>query len=187
MSKNNIEDIEKEVVECQVDAQQQQNPEVEEPTQVAEELSETDKLAVEVAQWQDKYMRLAADFDNFRKRTLKEKMDLVEYAGEDVIKAMLSVVDDMDRAVVANEKVEDAAVIKEGMALIHHKMVETLKQKNVVEIDAIGQKLDTDLHDAIAKFPVEQEDKKGYVIDVVEKGYKLKDKIVRFSKVVVGE
>ena len=100
---------------------------------------------------------------------------------------MLTVVDDMDRAVKANEKVDDANVIKEGMALIHHKMVDSLKQKGVTEIVAMGEVLDTDLHDAIAKFPVEQEDKKGCVIDVVERGYKLKDKVVRFSKVVVGE
>lgn len=187
MKNSNTEDIEKEIVDEQCEDQQVMNNDVEEVIQEAPELSETDKLSAELAQWQDKYMRLAADFDNFRKRTIREKMDLIEYAGEDVIKSMLVVMDDLDRAVVANEKIDDAMAIKQGMSLIYNKMTDALKQKGVVEIEAMGQKLDTDLHDAIAKFPVEQEDKKGHVIDVVEKGYKLKEKVVRFSKVVVGE
>lgn len=149
--------------------------------------TEADRLSAEVALWQDKYVRLAADFDNFRKRTLKEKMDLIEYSGEDVIKSMLSVLDDMDRAVIANEKSDNAESIKEGMVLIYNKMIDSLKQKGVTEMSALGEKLDTDIHDAIAKFPVDDESKKGSVIDVLEKGYKLKDKVIRFSKVVVGE
>ena len=151
------------------------------------EKSECDKLAEDVALWQDKYMRLAADFDNFRKRTLKEKMDLIEYSGEDVIKQMLSVLDDMDRAVIANEKTDTIEPIKEGMVLIKNKMTESLRKNGVAEIEAVGEKLDTDLHEAIAKFPTGDETKVGLVIDVVEKGYKLKEKVIRFSKVVVGE
>ncbi len=156
-------------------------------SEVEVEGAEEDKMAEDATNWQEKYVRLAADFDNFRKRTIREKMELVEYSGQEVIKLMLSVLDDMDRAVVANEAVEDPAVIREGMSLIRQKMVDSLKQREVTEIEAIGEKLDTDLHDAIAKFPVEDEAKKGCVIDVLEKGYKLKDKVVRFSKVVVGE
>lgn len=136
--------------------------------------------------WQDKYMRLSAEFDNYRKRTLKEKMELIESAGEDVIKAVLSIVDDFDRAAAASAKSDDAESIKNGMALIHKRLLEVLQQKGVTEIEAVGADLDTDYHDAIAKFPAD-EDKKGKVIDVVEKGYKLKDKVIRFSKVVVGE
>lgn len=151
------------------------------------ESPKSDNLAEDVAQWHDKYLRLAAEFDNFRKRTLKEKMELIEYSGEDSIKAILSVVDDMDRAVLANEKSDNINSIKEGIVLIYNKMTDVLKQKGVTEIMAKGEKLDTDLHDAIAKFPVEDSSQKGYVIDVVEKGYKLKDKVIRFAKVVVGE
>lgn len=152
-----------------------------------EAADENAKLTEEVAKWQDKYARLSAEFDNFRKRTLKEKMELIESAGEDVIKGILTVVDDFDRAITANEKVEDAAIIREGTAIIRQKLLDLLRQRGVKEIEAIGQELDTDLHEAIAKIPVEEEEKKGKIVDQIQKGYKLKDKVIRYSKVVVGE
>lgn len=152
-----------------------------------EESTKADNLAEEAAQWHDKYLRMAAEFDNFRKRTLKEKMDLIEYSGKDVIKPFLSVIDDMERAVQANEKSDSIDSVKEGVILIYNKMLNVLKQSGVSEINALGEKLDTDLHDAIAKFPADHESKKGYIMDVLEKGYKLKDKVIRFAKVVVGE
>ena len=124
-------------------------------------------------QWQDKYLRLVAEFDNYRKRTLKEKMDLVASGGEDVIKSLLGVMDDIES-------------VRKGIELIHQKLLDTLHAKGVQEIEAIGSELDTDLHEAVAKLPVE-DDKKGKIIDVVQKGYKLKDKVVRYAKVVVGE
>lgn len=145
------------------------------------------KLAEEVAKWQDKYVRLSAEFDNFRKRTLKEKMELIETASEDVLKSILIIMDDMDRAIEANKKAEDIAVIRTGSELIHKKLYDLLNNKGVREINAIDCELNTDLHEAIAKFPVEDEAKKGKIIDVVEKGYKLKDKVIRYAKVVVGE
>ena len=146
----------------------------------------SENLAAEVKEWQDKYLRLSAEFDNYRKRTLKEKMDLIASGGEDVIKSMLAVLDDMGRAVTATEKSDDIESARQGMKLIRQKMVDALRQKGVTEIPALGEPLDTDQHEAVAKFPAE-EDRKGKIIDVVQKGYKLKDKVVRFAKVVVGE
>ncbi len=144
------------------------------------------QLSAEAQQWQDKYLRLVAEFDNYRKRTLKEKMELVATGGEDVIKSLLVVLDDIDRAMAAMQTATDVESLKEGMTLIHHKLMETLRARGLEEIDAIGKELDTDLHEAVAKFPAEG-DKKGKIIDVIQKGYKLKDKVARHAKVVVGE
>ncbi len=143
-------------------------------------------VAAEVAEWKDKYLRLQAEFDNYRKRTLKEKMDLVAAGGEDVLKEMLGVVDDMERAQASMAASENIDAIREGVALIARKLSEVMRAKGVTEIDAVGLPLDTDLHEAVAKFPVEDE-RKGLIIDVVQKGYKLKEKVIRYAKVVVGE
>ncbi len=142
-------------------------------------------LAAQAREWQDKYLRLSAEFDNYRKRTLKEKMDLISTGGEDVIKSMLEVVDDFDRALEAADKTDNIDSTREGLKLIHHKLKEVLKQKGVSEIESLGMELDTDLHEAVAKFPAEG--CQGKIIDVVQKGYKLKDKVIRYAKVVVGE
>lgn len=144
------------------------------PAQVADE---TD--------WKDKYVRLSAEFDNYRKRTLKEKMDLISTGGEDVVVPILSVLDDFDRAVDAMEKSDNIESAREGMKLIRQRLIDTLKSKGVSEIESNGQDFDTDLHEAVTKFP--SEDQKGKVIDTVQKGYKMKDKVIRFCKVVVGE
>lgn len=143
-------------------------------------------VAAEVAEWKDKYLRLQAEFDNYRKRTLKEKMDLVAAGGEDVLKEMLGVVDDMERAQASMAASENIDAIREGVALIARKLSEVMRAKGVSEIEAVGLPLDTDLHEAVAKFPVDDE-RKGLIIDVVQKGYKLKDKVIRYAKVVVGE
>lgn len=167
---------------------------------VAPESADTDKVAEDVVaesaktaprndeaeEWKDKYVRLSAEFDNYRKRTLREKMELIESGGEDVIKAMLGVMDDFDRALGAMQSATDVAAVREGVELISQKMRDALKAKGVAEIEAVGEALDTDLHEAVAKFPA-GEDKKGKVIDVVQKGYKLKEKVIRYAKVVVGE
>lgn len=137
-------------------------------------------------EWKDKYLRLSAEFDNYRKRTLKEKMDLIESGGEDVIKSMLSVMDDFGRALAAMQNATDVASVREGVELIAQKMNDVLRAKGVSEIEAVGLPLDTDLHEAVAKFPA-GDDKKGLIIDVVQKGYKLKEKVIRYAKVVVGE
>lgn len=153
----------------------------------AEQNAKSSEVADEASEWKDKYLRLVAEFDNYRKRTLKEKMDLIASGGEDVIKSLLAIMDDIDRALDAMTKSNDIEAIRQGVMLIHQKLLDTLHAKGVEEISAIGQELDTDLHEAVAKFPVAEEEKKGKVIDVVQKGYKLKDKVVRFAKVVVGE
>ena len=137
-------------------------------------------------QWQDKYLRLVAEFDNYRKRTDKEKKGLIALGGEDVIKSLLGVMDDIDRALVAMSQTDDIESVRKGIELIHQKLLDTLHGKGVQEIEAVGNEFDTDLHEAVAKLPVE-DDKKGKIIDVVQKGYKLKDKVVRYAKVGVGE
>lgn len=139
-----------------------------------------------IAVWRDKYMRLQAEFDNYRKRTLREKMDLVASGGQDVIKSMLSVLDDMYRAVAASDKSEDIAALREGERLVLQKFEEALRQKNVTEIEAQDKEFDPNFHEAVARFAA-GEDKKGKVIDVVQRGYMLGDKVLRYAKVVVGE
>lgn len=139
-----------------------------------------------IALWRDKYMRLQAEFDNYRKRTLREKMDLVASGGADVIKAMLSVLDDVHRAVAASEKSDDIAALRDGERLVMQKFEDTLRQKNVTEIEAIDKEFNPDFHEAVARFAA-GEDKKGLVIDVVQRGYMLGDKVLRYAKVVVGE
>ena len=139
-----------------------------------------------IAVWRDKYMRLQAEFDNYRKRTLREKMDLVASSGADVLKNMLAVLDDMYRAVAASEKSEDIAALREGEKLVLQKFEEALKQKNVSEIKAVGEEFNADYHEAVARFAAGEE-MKGKVIDVVQRGYMLGDKVLRYAKVVVGE
>lgn len=178
----------------------QENQSVETPENMTQEAAATDKVAEEgvadadkvtlqnseAEEWKDKYLRLSAEFDNYRKRTLREKMELIESGGEDVIKLMLGVMDDFDRALNAMQSATDVASVREGVELISQKMRDALKTKGVSEIEAVGEALDTDLHEAVAKFPA-GDDKKGKVIDVVQKGYKLKEKVIRYAKVVVGE
>ena len=141
----------------------------------------------EAAEWRDKYMRLYAEFDNFRKRSMKERADLLATASSDVIKELLTILDDFDRAVKANETVEDIAVVKEGFVLIHSKLYKKLENKGLKPIEAKDQIFDTDFHEAITQIPAPSVEMKGKVVDEVEKGYLLNDKIIRFSKVVIGQ
>lgn len=144
------------------------------------------KMAGEDAEWRDKYMRLSAEFDNYRKRTLREKMELVSSAGEDVVKSMLPVLDDFERAIKAMADTADTDSMKEGVVLIYNKLKDTLRSKGLTEIESMGVVMDTDSHEAVAKVPGAKADK-GKIIDVVQKGYKLGDKVIRYAKVVVGE
>ena len=157
----------------------------EEKADEANEFAEPSQEEV-IAIWRDKYMRLQAEFDNYRKRTLREKMDMVATAGADVLKVMLTVLDDMHRAVSASEKSDDFAALREGEKLVLQKFEEALRQKNVTEIDALDKEFNPDFHEAVARFAA-GEDKKGLVIDVVQRGYMLGDKVLRYAKVVVGE
>lgn len=149
----------------------------------ADDCESADKV---IAEWQDKYLRLQAEFDNYRKRTLKEKMALVESGGEKVLKTILPLRDDVERAVEAMDKSDDIEALRKGVRLISQKFTDTLAQNGVKEIESVGQELDVDHHEAVAKFAA-GEDKKGKIIDVVQRGYMLGDKVLRFAKVVVGE
>lgn len=155
------------------------------PKAASEELPSRDWEA-EIAEWQDKYMRLQAEFDNFRKRTLREKMELVQSGSAECVKNFLPLMDDLQRALEAIEKSNDLEALREGVKLIAQKFRETLKKQNVKEIEALGLELDTDHHEAVARFDAGKE-KKGKIVDVVQPGYKMGDKVLRFAKVVVGE
>ena len=141
---------------------------------------------VEEIDWRDKYLRLQAEFDNFRKRTLREKMALIESGGSDVWKAVLPVLDDMERAIAASEKSEDITALREGEKLIYNKFVDIMRQKGVAEIEALDAEFNPDLHEAVARFAAGKE-KSGKVIDVVQRGYKQGEQVLRYAKVVVGE
>ena len=155
-----------------------------------EQTVETDtvaeKPAEELIDWKDQYIRLQAEFDNFRKRTIREKMDLIQSGGSDVLKAIIAILDDMQRATAASEKSDDINALREGERLVVQKFIDTLRQKKVVEIEALDCPFDENLHEAVARFAAGEE-KKGKVIDVIERGYMLGDKVLRFAKVVVGE
>ena len=155
------------------------------PKAASEELPSRDWEA-EIAEWQDKYLRLQAEFDNFRKRTLREKMELVQSGSAERVKNFLPLMDDLQRALEAIEKSNDLEALREGVKLIAQKFRETLKKQNVKEIEALGLELDTDHHEAVARFDAGKE-KKGKIVDVVQPGYKMGDKVLRFAKVVVGE
>lgn len=148
---------------------------------------EIDLLNQKNEELKDKYLRLIAEYDNFRKRTIKEKIDLRETVKIDIIKDFLPVVDDIERAMMYLNEVKDVEATVEGIRLISQKFLDFIKMQGVEEIISKDQDFNTDFHEAITKFQVEEEDKKGKVIDVVQKGYKINDKIIRFSKVVVGE
>ncbi len=139
-----------------------------------------------IAELNDKYLRLYSEFDNYRKRTIKEKSDIIRSAGEDVFKAIIPSIDDFERAIKANEHVTDVEPIKEGITLIYHKLKLACTQKGLEPIESIGKPFDVDYMESITNIPAPTEDMKGKVIDEVEKGYKVGDKIIRFAKVVVG-
>jgi len=155
-------------------------------TEQAPELSAEEKLQAEVQQLNDKYLRLYAEFDNYKRRTQKERVELLQTAGKDVIVSLLPVLDDFDRALKAMETAADVAPVKEGILLVSTKLKNTLAQKGLKDVESINQPFDTDFHEAITNIPAPTEDLKGKVIDEVEKGYTLNDNVIRFAKVVVG-
>ena len=167
---------------------------VEQPTEQEEPLSEVDQLKLQLAEaeaknaeLQDKYLRQAAEFDNYRKRTIKEKADLIKSAAEKLMVAELPVVDDMDRALENMEKGMDADACIEGFKLIVHKFKNILTQNGLEKIETDGQEFDTDYHEAIALIPAPSEELKGKILDCVQPGYKLGDKVIRHAKVAVGQ
>lgn len=143
-------------------------------------------LEEQIAVWRDKYLRLQAEFDNFRKRTLKEKMDLVERGCEGAWKAILPILDDMERAVQASQKSDDIEALRQGEELVMKKFESVLQSSNITAIDCVGKPFNEEEQEAVARFAA-GEDKRGLVIDCVQRGYKLGEHVLRYAKVVVGE
>jgi len=135
----------------------------------------------------DKYMRLVAEYDNYRRRTLKERMDLIKSAGEDILVNILPVVDNVERAQKSMQNAKEIEPVKEGINLIHKTFVDFLTRRGVKEMEAQGKDFDADIHEALTKIPAPQAELSGKVVDVIEKGYLLNEKVIRFAKVVVGE
>ena len=159
----------------------------EEAAEKQEEKSKEEELGDKLAEMQDKYLRLSAEYDNYRKRTLREKMELQDVVREEVFVKILPVVDDLERAMDSVSNAKDIEAVKAGMELIYNKFTKYLDQQGVKEIEAVGKELNTDQHEAITKIPVDAKKQKGKIVDVVEKGYTLRDKVIRFAKVVIGE
>ena len=147
---------------------------------------EVETLNEKIAKEKDDYIRLMAEFDNFRRRTSQEKLEIVSMASTETIKGLLPVLDDCERAMNVLKESKDSEAAKEGTELIYHKLMAYLQSKGLAVIEALGQPFDTDLHEAVAQFPVQEEDKKGKVFDVVQTGYTLNGKVIRFAKVVLG-
>ncbi len=152
-----------------------------------DEDDDSEKLKTELADAKDKYLRLVAEFDNFRKRNAKERVELAMTAGKDIIQSLLVVVDDTERAEKQLETITDINILKEGIALVFNKLKATLQQKGLKAMESVGQPFDADLHEAITEIPAPNEEMVGKVIDEVEKGYYLNDKLIRHAKVVVGK
>jgi molecular chaperone GrpE len=151
------------------------------------EVAHTDKLKIELDEAKDKYLRLAAEFDNFRRRTAKERIELTQTAGKDIIQSLLVVLDDSNRALKQMETATDVESVKGGILLVFNKLHNIMQQKGLKMMDSANQPFDADLHDAITEIPAPTEDMKDKIIDVVEPGYYLNDKLIRHAKVVVGK
>ncbi|MEF8809588.1 MAG: nucleotide exchange factor GrpE [Bacteroidales bacterium] len=178
--KKSAEDKEKKEQEQE---QKQEEAEAQQEEEKKEEKSDKEKLA----ELQDKYLRLTAEYDNYRKRTLKEKMELTKSAGEDILKGLLPIMDDFERALQSIDEAGDIQAVKDGVYLIYNKFKDFLNQQGVKEIEAQDKDFDTDKHEAVSKVPAQNEELKGKVVDVVQKGYYLNDKVLRYAKVLVGE
>lgn len=182
MSKKENKNIEKEEVE----ASETQTTEVEE--QVIEEQTPEEKLQGELKQEKEKFLRLFAEFENYKKRTSRERIELFSTASEDVMKTLLPILDDFERALTHIEEDKEAEELRKGVLLIYQKLVNNLEQKGLKQIKVDkGESFNADNHEAITQIPAPSEDMKGKIIDIVEKGYKLGDKIIRFPKVVIGQ
>ena len=160
------------------EGQKEEKEEEKDPLEVANET---------IADLNDKYLRKCAEFENFRRRSIKEKAELILNGGEKVINKILPVIDDMERAIENGKKTDDVATLREGMELIYKKFLKILEGEGVKTIEALGQDFNVDYHEAIAMVPGQEDDKKGKVIDCVQTGYTLNDKVIRYAKVAVGQ
>lgn len=148
---------------------------------------EQEELANKLIEMNDKYLRLSAEFDNYRKRTLREKMDLTKMGGENVLIKVLPVIDNLERAMQSIRDTSEMDAVKQGIELIYTNFRDFLKQNGVQEIDCLNKDFNSDIHEAITSIPVQNPEQKGKVVDVIEKGYYLHDKVIRFARVVVGD
>ena len=179
-----LENVENNADHTSAEATQEETSE--KTLEVMDEPNQPEDFAAQFAALNDKYLRLYSEFDNYRKRTIKEKSDIIRSAGEDVFKAIMPTIDDFERAIKANETVTEVEPIKEGVSLIYHKLKVACTAKGLEPMDTIGKAFNADYMESITSIPAPSEDMKGKVIDEVEKGYKLGDKVIRFAKVVVG-
>ncbi len=188
------ETVEQENIERQTEKEEkntkeetQEKPETEEKSEISEAEAKYNETLKKYNELNDKYLRLSAEYDNYRKRTLKEKMDLIKSGGSDVLKNILPVIDNFERALKAFDEAKEFDALHEGVTLIYKDFKAFLTQRGVTEIETIGKKFDTDFHEAIAQVKAENKEQKGTIIDVIEKGYILNEKVIRFAKVVVAQ
>ena len=171
-------------------AGEQANETVQEENNNNKQSADTDKTAeyeATIADLKDKYLRQAAEFDNYRKRVLKEKSELIQNGGESVISSLLPIIDDFERALQNMKKSDDTAALKEGVELIYQKFMKTLESNGLKTIETKEADFNTDFHEAVAMIPAPNDESKGKVVDCVQKGYKLNDKVIRHAKVAVGQ
>jgi molecular chaperone GrpE len=177
---------EKEQINPDLAEKMEENVQETAPTE-KEAVSELEQALADLAEQKDKYLRLMAEFDNYKRRTAKERIELIQTAGKEVIVSLLDVLDDCDRAEKQLTVTEDIAVQKEGIQLVFNKIRSTMQAKGLKVMESVGKDFDVELHEAITEVPVTQNKQKGKVIDEITKGYLLNDKIIRFAKVVVGK
>lgn len=178
---NDMENTQDEVTDQVNDPVEKETPET------ADNLSQTESWEAKYQELYDNYLRLFSEFDNFRKRSIKEKSDWVKTAGSDVILSMLPVLDDFERGLKSMHDAKDVESLKQGVELIFNKLRNTLTEKGLEEVKALGETFDPEFHEAITHIPAPTSADKGKVVDVIEKGYKMHDKIIRFPKVVIGQ
>lgn len=184
-SMENLQDENVQIDDVAPDAETVEESEAQDEVNILE--NKVSELEEQVAKEKKEYMFLMAEFDNFRKRTLREKSEIIRNAGENVLKGLLPIMDDFERGIKAADGAEDSAAVKEGMVLIYNKLQKFLAQNGVKEIDPSDDTFDTEKHEAISAVPVPDESKKGKILDTVEKGYMINDKVLRHAKVVVGQ
>lgn len=190
--KSKEKEIKKEILDetvAQSKQTEQTNEIDEQETPVAEEqeVCNEEILKNQLDEMNDKYIRLVAEFDNYKRRTLRERIELIKSAGEDIFKDILPVIDDVERAIQNIEQSKDIEAVKTGINLIHSKFIDFLKQNGVTVIETTDNEFDLDKHEAVTKIPAPSEELKGKIVDVIKKGYMLNDKVIRYSQVVIGE
>ncbi len=190
--KSKEKEIKKEILDETVaqSKQTEQTNEIDEqeaPVAEEQEVCNEEILKNQLDEMNDKYIRLVAEFDNYKRRTLRERIELIKSAGEDIFKDILPVIDDVERAIQNIELSKDIEAVKTGINLIHSKFIDFLKQNGVTVIETTDNEFDLDKHEAVTKIPAPSEELKGKIVDVIKKGYMLNDKVIRYSQVVIGE